>query len=81
MSLVAVDSMDYGLKKLEASCPGKWQNFPSEVLRIREKQLLRTSLKPCKADSCKKSALEKRLTQKVYPTCSKVTMETWNPYS
>ena len=36
MSLVAVDSMDYGLKKLEAPCPGKWQNFPSEVLRIRE---------------------------------------------
>ena len=24
----------------------------SEPLRIREKQLLRTSLKPCKADSC-----------------------------
>ena len=63
------------MKKLEALCPGKWQNFTGEVLRIREKQLQRTSLKPCKADSCKKSALEKRLIQKVYTTCSKVTME------
>ena len=39
MNLVAVDSMDCGVKRLEALCPGKWQNLSGEVLRIREKPL------------------------------------------
>lgn len=40
MNLVAVDSMGYKVRKLEALCPGKWQNLPGEVLRIGEKRLV-----------------------------------------